>query len=106
MTAYAGCGKCGADRLKAAPVPIVDATARLLGLKRRYRCSVCGWTGWRHRLRRRSDDVPSLSQRETAAKPAVTFFVLIVILLLISAVLLVRGCEAGSRAPIETGAPA
>src|SRR4051794_32723943 len=105
MMGIAGCAQCGADRLKSVPIPIADSAARWLGLKRRYRCTVCGWTGWRHRLRRRSDDVPSLNPRQGAAKPAISLFVLVIIFLLVSATMLARGCDSGQRSPIETGAP-
>ena len=47
-----GCPKCGSQRLKSAPLPLVSTLARVASVKRRYRCSDCEWTGWRHRLQR------------------------------------------------------
>ena len=47
-----GCPECGSQRLKSAPLPLVSTLARVASVKRRYRCSDCEWTGWRHRLQR------------------------------------------------------
>src|SRR5213593_3129218 len=49
-----GCPHCGSERLKSAPLPLVSTFVRLASHKRRYRCSACAWTGWRHRLQRQS----------------------------------------------------
>ena len=49
-----GCPKCGAQRLRSAPIPLVSALVGRSSGKRRYRCSACQWTGWQHRLQRRN----------------------------------------------------
>jgi len=33
-------------------LPLAGAVLRVVSSKRRYRCSDCRWTGWRHRLTR------------------------------------------------------
>lgn len=101
-----GCPACGSERLKSAPIPIVDSVARLVSGRRRYKCAACGWAGWRRRLRRRHDDVPSLTPRQKPQSSAVWFFVFVVIFLVASGVLLTRGCASDSSGPIESGATA
>jgi len=89
-----GCPKCGSDRLKGAPTPVVSLLARAVTRRRRYRCGDCGWTGWKHRLRRRSDSLAvSRQPRETAERRAWWFFGLFVGILVLASVLLVRNCE-------------
>ena len=101
-----GCPRCGADRLKAAPVPIVDVALNLFSARRRYKCAACGWAGRRHRLRRRSQDLPSLSPRSTPRGMAVGFFVMVVLFLLTTGALLMRSCNEAPRGPVEgAGSP-
>lgn len=46
-----GCPSCGSDRLRRRHHALGVIVALASG-KRRYRCSACGWSGWRHRLKR------------------------------------------------------
>ena len=89
-----GCPSCGSDRLKAAPLPIISLLAAPVVPRRRYRCADCRWTGWKHRLRRRSDATASasLQQRETPDAPALWFFVLVLAFMAIVTVMLMRSC--------------
>ena len=73
-----GCPCCGAARLKSAPLPVVSSLVAVASYKRRYRCSDCDWTGWRHRLQRRGG--PSMADQvfdghEVHAKEIVYFIV-------------------------------
>lgn len=83
-----GCPNCGAERLKAAPVPLIDPVLNVFSSRRRYRCSGCGWTGRRRRLKRRSHE---LSSPRVATAKGVGLFA-IVIVLLISGGLYVQSC--------------
>ena len=95
-----GCPSCGADRLKAAPVPIVDALLSVLVRRRRYRCVECAWVGWRHRLRRHTNE-PS-SQRSTQASAAVLIG-FIAVVLLIGGGLLMESCGEQSASVSDGG---
>ena len=89
-----GCPACGSDRLKRAPLPVVSVLAGAVMRRRRYRCADCGWTGWRHRLRRRSDSLAvSLQPRELPEGRAWWFFGLALTLFVLTSVLLVQSCE-------------
>ncbi len=44
-----GCPVCGSHRLRHVS-GVRDVAARLVFGKRRYVCSACGWTDWKHRL--------------------------------------------------------
>jgi hypothetical protein len=102
-----GCPKCGTDRLKSAPMPGLDAIARFISGKRRYRCAACGWTGWIRRLRRRHHDVPSLAPRQRPQRMAYVLFVFAAVFLVVSGAMLFRACNegsAGSRDSLD-GAP-
>ncbi len=99
----AGCPRCGADRLKAAPLPIIEPLAKLGGSKRRYKCSACGWVGRRHRLKRRNQDVASLTPRQIPAKRAGWFFVFVTLFMILTGFMAVRDCRGASRGQIEGG---
>lgn len=94
----AGSPACGSSRLKSAPLPVVGAIVGLVVGRRRYRCADCRWTGWKHRLRRRSDGAStSLHVRTTPDRRAIWFF--IVSLLVVASVPLLRSCESGEPGP-------
>lgn len=101
MSHTSGCPRCGVDRLKSAPIPVIDLPLRLLVRRRRYKCSGCGWTGWRRRLRRRRDDVPSLAPQIAPAGRAVGFSMVVLALLLVSGVMLMRSCRSSDPGVIE-----
>lgn len=97
-----GCPKCGAERLKSSAIPVVDPVVRLLtGGRRRYRCVACGWIGRRHRLTRRSFDMPSLAPKRAPAGRAVSFFAVVLLFLLITGTVVIRQCAADRRASLE-----
>ena len=60
-----GCPRCRAERIKASPLPLIDGAISLFTRTHRYRCSACGWTGRRRRLKRRQHSQPSLAPRTT-----------------------------------------
>jgi hypothetical protein len=80
----------------------------LVGM-RRYRCADCGWTGWKHRLRRRSSaNEVSLLQREAPESRALWFGIGVLTFIVITTVLLLRSCEPAERPDITAhlrGAP-
>jgi predicted RNA-binding Zn-ribbon protein involved in translation (DUF1610 family) len=49
---HAGCPRCGSARIRRSRVVPAWVT-RPLTEKRLYRCSSCGWRGWKHRLEHR-----------------------------------------------------
>jgi hypothetical protein len=87
-----GCPSCGSERLKGAPLPIVSPVAELLLARRRYRCSDCSWSGWKHRLRRIGKPT-SLADPSEPQPRAIWFSVALVGLLLTAAVMLLRSCS-------------
>lgn len=100
-----GCPKCGSERLKSAPLVGVDPLVRLVSMKRRYKCAACGWTGWHRRLRRRNNDVPSLTPRQKPQRRAWAFFVFAALFLVVSGAMLFRECGTRPSAPIDGGTP-
>lgn len=102
MTTH-GCPHCGSDRLKAAPLAIIDTLLNIVSSRRRYKCGACGWRGRRHRLKRRNSELPSLSPRSTPRRNAVWFSMFVVAFLLVTGGLLMRSCNEAPRAPIEGG---
>lgn len=102
MTAQ-GCSKCGSDRLKAAPIVLVDSVLNLVGSRRRYKCAACGWRGRRHRLKRRNSELPSLRPGTKARSNEVWFSLFVAAFLLVTGGLLMRSCNEASRAPVEGG---
>lgn len=101
MTTSSGCPRCGADRMKSAPIFVVDSVARVTLRRRRYRCGACGWIGWRRRLRRRVSEVPTLTPRQGPTRRAAAVSLFAAAFLIVSGLLLIRGCNAGPRPPIE-----
>ena len=95
-----GCYKCGSDRLKGAPLPVVGTLAGALTRRRRYRCSGCGWAGWRHPLRRRSGAGVPLVAKRTPDRPAITFFTIFAGALVTATLMLATSCE--PAAPSDT----
>lgn len=93
MATSSGCPKCGADRLKSAPFPVVDTLVTLVSLRRRYRCSACGWAGRRHRLKRRNQELSSLTPQTVPAKRAIWLFLVVVAFLIVSGTMAMRGCR-------------
>ena len=98
-----GCPRCRAERIKASPLPLIDGAISLFTRTHRYRCSACGWTGRRRRLKRRQHSQPSLAPRTAPEKRAVVFFVFVIGFLLITGGLLMRSCNQSPRAPIDGG---
>jgi hypothetical protein len=92
-----GCPSCGSQHLKGAPLPLVSPIAARLVSRRRYRCSDCAWSGWKHRLRRLGQSTSALSADEAPEARATWFFVLLVGLLLTASIMLVRSCEPPSE---------
>lgn len=88
-----GCPNCGADRLRSASIPIIDQFRRLTSSRRRYRCSVCGWRGFRHRLVRPRSGEPRGWQRTVS----ILALVLLVTTALIGAGLAYESCQARSH---------
>jgi hypothetical protein len=92
-----GCPRCRSDRLKSAPLPGVDLFVASTTGRHRYRCGDCGWTGWKHRLRRRSGMADTGLQRASVEGRAIWFAGTVLAILVITAILLVRGCEPAAR---------
>jgi hypothetical protein len=100
-----GCPECGSNRLKGAPVPLVSVLIGAVTRRRRYKCADCQWTGWKHRLRRRSDSLAvGLQPRELPEARAWWFFGLMVGLLGLAAVLLAQNCEPRTEEDSAVGA--
>ena len=97
-----GCPRCGGDRLKSAPMPVLSAVLKLFWRKRRYRCADCGTISWHHRLQRRSTALPSLAPSATAGAPAIVFVVIVVGILLSSGIALTRSCAEQRPADVST----
>jgi hypothetical protein len=96
-----GCPSCGSDRLKGAPLPLVSPIAEMVLSRRRYRCSDCSWSGWKHRLRRIGKPTSLVDPKAPEAR-AIWFFVVLIALLVTAAVLLLRSCS-WERAPTPEG---
>ncbi len=60
--------------------------------RHRYRCADCGWTGWKHRLRRRSLALDS-GRREPVERRAIWFAGAVLTFILVTFILLVRSCQ-------------
>jgi hypothetical protein len=106
-----GCPQCGSDRLKAAPLALVSTLAAPWSPLRRYGCPACGWHGWRRRLRRRHQDLPSLAQHRAPTRAAGVFFAGVLLFLLVTGVLLMRSCGPTTSGPapisrLVSGVPA
>lgn len=86
----AGCPACRSIRLRSAPIPVIGILAAPLLPRRRYQCADCRWTGWKHRLRRRSEIQALRSHRglEDGARATSFLIVSVLVLLVISAVLI------------------
>lgn len=88
-----GCPRCASDRLKSAQVPLVSLAMMVIG-RHRYRCADCAWTGWKHRLRRRSNTVgATLQQRQKPKQTELGVFTMVVGTMLVTAVILTRSCS-------------
>jgi hypothetical protein len=82
-------------------MPLVSAFTGPLVRRYRYACADCHWTGWKPRLRRRSDaGTVTLQQRTQPESRALWFFIAVVGFLLVTTVLLMRSCE---PRPSDTG---
>ena len=92
-----GCPTCGSERLKAAPVFAVDALRGALDRRRRYRCSACGWSGWKHRLKRRSSGETNLTPNAAPAGRAVWFALVVVAVLAVSGAMFTSSCQERSE---------
>ena len=98
-----GCPECGSQRLKSAPLALVSTLARVASVKRRYRCSDCQWTGWRHRLQRmggasRSDQVfdgHEIQRRE------VWYFVVVTVAFVLFLGVIMKQCADEAPVPPE-----
>ena len=90
--------------LKRAPVPVFDLLIRPFTNKRRYRCRECGWTGWKHRLRRRNSQPLTLRRQDSVEPRAAWFFVAVVLFLIIVSILLYRTWNASRPIDVPTGA--
>jgi hypothetical protein len=89
--------------LRSRPIPLVDGAAKWIGARRRYQCTQCGWAGWHHRLRRRSDSV-AVQARSAGNARSLAALAIAVGLLLISGSLLSRACAEGRVAqPVDGG---
>lgn len=87
------------------PLPLIDGAAKWIGARRRYQCTQCGWAGWHHRLRRRSDSVAVQARSSGNARPLAALAIAVG-LLLISGALLSRACaENGANRPIAADGP-
>jgi hypothetical protein len=90
----ATCPVCGSDRLKSAPVAVIGPLLTLISGRRRYRCADCRWTGWKHRLRRRSDATASGVQLpQSASTNAIWFFLMVVGIIVTTSAMLLNGCQ-------------
>ena len=90
----ATCPACGSDRLKRASVAVIGPLLALISGRRRYRCADCRWTGWKHRLRRRSDAATSGVQLpRPASTNAIWFFLLVVGIIVTTSAMLLNGCQ-------------
>ena len=96
-----GCPSCGSDRLKGAPLPLISPIAETLLSRRRYRCSDCSWSGWKHRLRRIGKPTSLVDPKAPEAR-AIWFFIVLIALLVTAAVLLLRSCS-WERVPAAQG---
>jgi predicted RNA-binding Zn-ribbon protein involved in translation (DUF1610 family) len=69
-----GCPSCGSERLR----HVEDASDRLARFagKRHYRCSACGWSGWKHRLKRRHRAATPRAERPQITRKQVIFLLI------------------------------
>lgn len=88
-----GCPRCGTDRLRSAPVPMLGLSTRPDG-RRRYRCTSCGWVGWKHRLQRRRLDGRAVTQKRVPLNRAMLWTLIIVVFALWSGGALAKSCVA------------
>ena len=85
------CPRCGSDRLKRAPLLLLAVAEPIVG-RRRYRCPGCGWTGWKHRLKR----LPRPSSKQAGSTPgrkAVWFFVIALTLVVLASGMIIANCQ-------------
>jgi|SRR5579862_1436679 len=75
-----GCPHCASPRLRSAPLPVVSTIVRIASHKRRYRCSECHWTGYRHRLERGEGlSTDEIFNGHEVHRKAVWYFVIVTI---------------------------
>jgi hypothetical protein len=98
-----GCPKCGADVLKRAPVPIIGLLIGPFTNKHRYRCRECGWTGWKHRLKRRNSQPLTTRRRDGVEPRGAWFFIAVVIFLIVVSILLFRTWDASQPTEVPVG---
>jgi len=84
------CPACGSERVRRAPLLLLAIVEPIVG-RRRYQCGDCAWTGWKHRLRRRSD-APALPDRRISIRSAAWFVAAVLILIVLSSLLIIS-CE-------------
>ena len=89
--------------LKRAPVPVVGLLIRPFTSKRRYRCRECGWTGWKHRLRRRNRQPLTPGRQDGVETRAAWFFIAVVLFLIIVSFLLFRTWIASHPIDVPVG---
>lgn len=77
-----------------------DGVAQLVTTRRRYRCSECGWIGWKHRLRRRSHQS---GRKGFGILPSAIVAVFIASVLVLGAGLLMEGCDDAAPPAAEIG---
>ncbi len=87
------CPRCGSDRYRGAPFPILGALAdRIMG-RRRYRCAACGLSRWSHRLSRRHGVSAQKVTDERSATSAYSFFVIIVAFMALTGAAAASNCH-------------
>jgi hypothetical protein len=74
--------------LKSASLPVVGPILKPFVRKHRYRCRDCGWTGWKHRLRRRNAAFVGRGRENSVETKAAWFFIAVVVFLIVVTMLL------------------
>jgi hypothetical protein len=100
--------------LRSASLPVVGAILAPVTRRRRYKCTECNWTGWKHRLRRRSGSGGTDMGGSAMSSGAMYFSAVVVLFVLVLAGMLVGNCgmvsltnrEAGASVPQPPGPPA
>ncbi len=100
-----GCQKCGSDRLKAAPIPIVSALLAPFVNRRRYACANCGWRWWSRPLRHRSGHATVGAFSSRLPKRAGVFSLLVLLTIVLSGLAAMRECRPRGPGPVSVESP-
>lgn len=87
------CKRCGSDRHRSAPLPVIDAIVGALTGRRRYACTACGVKTWRHRLARRGEPLAPQIENSRPTSRAYSLFILVLGFTVVAAIGAMSNCQ-------------